>query len=305
MKRFRALTAFITAVAVCGLITVFCGVVALAQTDEAATQPTVIQDEAAGYWLYQSTNLRVEIHRQTDPDTPLIWYEADLQCSEASLLACVLSAEKRTYKHLKKPDTIAQENNLIYAQTDDFFGDRVGSKKLKTGVVIRGGVLLYDDVYHGNGKPFPPLDTLAVFPDGTLETFGAGEYTGEQYLFMGARDVISFGPILIRDGAIDARLENGYADHEPRCAIGMIAPYHYVSIVVEGRHEGSAGCGLKRIAERMLELGVTEAINLDGGQTAAMIFMGQQLNQTGKFKTTTSPRSVSGVLGIADTQSQQ
>ena len=263
-------------------------------------EPVLIQDTQNGHWLYQSANLRVEITRKNDPTIPLIWYEADLQCSENAPLACVLSAEERPQKHLKKPDTIAQKNSLIYAQTDDFFGDRVGSQKLKTGVIIRNGKILYDDVYHGNGNPFPPLDALAIFPDGTLKAFGAKDATGEQYLQMGALDVVSFGPILIRGGVMDPRLAKGYTDHEPRSTIGMITPYHYFGIVVEGRHEGSIGCGLKRIAERMLEVGVTEALNLDGGQTAAMIFMGEQLNHTGKFRRKSSPRSVSGVLGIAD-----
>ena len=266
--------------------------------------PVIVQDEEAGHWLYESEALRVEIYRRTDPETPLIWYEADLRCSPASTLHCVLSAEKYPAKHLRKPDTIAQREGLIYAQTDDFFGDRVGSRKLKTGVIVRNGRLLYDSVYHGGGDPFPPLDALAVFPDGSLETFGAREYTGEQFLAMGALDVVSFGPILIRDGVMDARLEKGYADHEPRSAIGMIEPWHYFAVVVEGRHDGSRGCGLRRIALLMLEAGVTEALNLDGGQTAAMIFMGKQLNQTGKFVHNTSVRSVSGVFGIREASAE-
>lgn len=271
------------------------------ETTQTPGSPIIVENETEGYWLYQSDNLRVEITRKTDPETPLVWYEADLQCTPNTPLHCVLSAEKYPATHLKKPDTIAQREGLIYAQTDDFFGDRVGSRKLKTGVIVRNGKLLYDSVYHG-GTPFPPLDALAIFPDGTLEAFLAREYTGEEYLAMGALDVVSFGPILIRDGEMDKRLVKGYADAEPRSAIGMIAPYHYFSIVVEGRHEGSKGCGLKRIAQRMLEMGVTEAINLDGGQTAAMVFMGRQLNHTGKYVHHTSVRSVSGVLGLKDVE---
>ena len=269
-----------------------------------AAAPTVIQNEETGTWRYESDSLCVSITRFTDDTVPLIWYEADLRCSPDAPLNCVLSAAQHPGRGLKKPDVIAQENNLVYAQTDDFFGDRASSKKLKTGVIIRGGALLYDRVYHGKGKPFPPLDTLAIFPDGTLETFLAGTYSGEQYIAMGALDVVSFGPVLIADGVIDPRLPTDYADHEPRSVIGMVTPYHYVGIVVEGRHDGSAGCGLQRLAQRMLELGVTEALNLDGGQTAAMVFMGQQLNQTGRYKHRASVRSVSGVLGIKDATSQ-
>lgn len=278
---------------------VACAETSIPQATQASDTPEIIENATDGYWLYRSDSLRVEITRKTDPQTPLVWYEADLQCKLETPLHCVLSAEKYPAMHLKKPDTIAQREGLIYAQTDDFFGDRAGSRKLKIGVIVRNGKLLYDSTYHG-GKPFPPLDALAIFPDGTLETFTAREYTGAEYLAMGALDVISFGPILIRDGEMDQRLVKGYADVEPRSTIGMIAPYHYFAIVVEGRHEGSKGCGLKRIAQRMLEVGVTEAINLDGGQTAAMIFLGKQLNHTGKYVHNTSVRSVSGVLGLKD-----
>ena len=276
------------------------GATALPADTPAAVEPKIVIDDDNGYWLYESKNLRVEITRKTDPETPLVWFEADLRTTPATPLACVLSAEKNPVRHLKKPDAIAKRDNLVYAQTDDFFGDRVSDGKQKAGVVVRAGRILYDNAYHGNGRPFPPLDTMAIFPDGTLEVFSAKEYTADQYLVMGAQDVLSFGPILIRDGVMDARLEKGYTDREPRSAIGMIAPYHYFAVVVEGRHADSRGCGLRRIAERMLEVGVTEALNLDGGQTAAMVFMGRQLNLTGKFKRYTSVRSVSGVLGIKD-----
>jgi len=261
--------------------------------------PIVVVDDAGGYWLYEYQGVRVEIIRKTDETIPLVWYEADLRCTAENPLRTALSAEKYPAKHLQKPDTIAKKQGLVYAQTDDFFGDRANSYSQKPGVVIRNGQLLYDSVYRKAGKAFPPLDALALFPDGTLECFGAGEYTGVQYLAMEATDVFSFGPILIRDGVMDARLGKGYADREPRSAIGMIAPWHYLGIVVEGRHSGSIGCGLKTIAEWMLACGVTEALNLDGGQTAAMIFQGRQLNLTGRYKRNTSVRSVSGVLGIA------
>ncbi len=294
MRRFgaRVLCALLTAL----MFASACPYDAQAET----ASPTIVENEADGHWLYQSDTLRVEIYRREDAKIPLVWYEADLQCTSEAPLSCVLCSQIRPQKHLKKPDTIAKENGLIYAQTDDFFGDRVGSRRRKTGVIIRGGKLLYDNVYRGGGNPFPTLDALAIFPDGSLETFGSREYTGEQFLGMGALDVVSFGPILIRDGVMDSRLQKGYADHEPRCAIGMITPYHYFGIVVEGRSDESAGCGLKRIAQRMLEVGVTEALNLDGGQTAAMLFMGKQINRTGKFGSKSSPRSVSGVLGIKE-----
>ena len=90
------------------LILCLCGSAAAetapSDTNAPSDEPVLIQDEGNGHWLYQSANLRVEITRKNDPAIPLIWYEADLQCSENAPLACVLSAEDRPQKHLKKPE---------------------------------------------------------------------------------------------------------------------------------------------------------------------------------------------------------
>ncbi|MDD3410261.1 MAG: phosphodiester glycosidase family protein [Eubacteriales bacterium] len=264
-----------------------------------AQEPTIACDEVNGSWLYESDSLRVEITRRVFDD-PLVWYEVDLRTSDASMLRGVLSADKKPQTHLKKPETLAREQQLVYAQTDDFYANRLKSKKLKTGVIIRNGSILYDSVYVGNGNPFPPLDAMALFGDGTMKVFAAREHTADEYLQMGAVDVFSFGPILIRDGQMDARVERRYANREPRSAIGIIEPHHFFSIIVEGRHDGSVGCGLKRIAERMLEVGVTDALNMDGGQTAALVFLGQQINQIGAYKGRARVRSVGGMIGVSD-----
>ena len=264
-----------------------------------AAQPTIVRDEEKGHWLYKSDTLRVEITRYTFDDE-LVWYETDLRTSPASMLRGVLSTESRPHRHLKKPDVIAQEHQLVFAQTDDFYASRLKSKKLKPGVIIRNSTTLYDSVYRGNGKPFPPLDAMALFADGSMRVFVQREHTADEYLAMGAVDVFSFGPLLIRDGQMDARLETGYAHHEPRTAIGIVEPYHFFTIVVDGRRDGSDGCELKRIAQRMLEVGVTDAINMDGGQTSALVFLGQKINVTGSFKGRARIRSVGGMIGVSD-----
>ena len=82
-----------------------------------------------------------------------------------------------------------------------------------------------------------------------------------------------------------------YHYREPRCAIGMIEPYHYVIVTVKGRSDDSKGAYLNWLAERMLYLGCREAINLDGGGTVSLIFNGKMLN-----KTTKNLRSVTSLI---------
>ncbi|MBQ8137335.1 MAG: phosphodiester glycosidase family protein, partial [Clostridia bacterium] len=72
---------------------------------------------------------------------------------------------------------------------------------------------------------------------------------------------------------------------------GMIEPWHYVILTAKGRSDDSKGIYLDWLADRMLYLGATEAMNLDGGGTVSLIFNGKMLN-----KTTKNLRSVTSII---------
>lgn len=86
---------------------------------------------------------------------------------------------------------------------------------------------------------------------------------------MGAVDVFSFGPYLIREGEINpfiAEMTNGKTP-QPRCAIGMVEPGHYYAVLAEGRIRNiSIGVSIAQMAELMQKGGCKEALNLDGGR---------------------------------------
>lgn len=54
---------------------------------------------------------------------------------------------------------------------------------------------------------------------------------------------------------------------------GMIAPGSCCALVITGRKEGSKGAYFGWMAEKRLEMGAQEALNLDGGGTSALVFM--------------------------------
>ena len=167
-------------------------------------------------------------------------------------------------------------------------------------MVIRDGKI-YRDHVRKTSKSYPLGDELAVFADGAMRAYDYDAYTAEEYLAMGAVHVLSFGPWLVKDGEINPRvLTNTYMQyHEPRCAIGMIAPGHYVVITVDGRYDGAIGAYFGWLAARMQAVGVTEALNLDGGGTTALVFMGTQISRVGSAKPDGSnTRRVSGLLGF-------
>ena len=124
-------------------------------------------------------------------------------------------------------------------------------------------------------RPWPNLDTLAVYADGSMKSYVSDAKTPEEYLEEGAEHVFAFGPWLISEGKINPALlkDSYYPASEPRVAIGMIEPYHYIIIAASGRPKSTyIGVKLRWLAEKMQEYGCTEALNLDGGATVVMGF---------------------------------
>ena len=81
----------------------------------------------------------------------------------------------------------------------------------------------------------------------------------------------------------------------------MSEPGHYLLLSVQGRREDSKGTFLQRMAEMMKERGVTQALNLDGGNTMALVFMGEMLNKEAVYKNKKFVRTVTSLIGIGNT----
>ena len=64
--------------------------------------------------------------------------------------------------------------------------------------------------------------------------------------------------------------------------MGVAEDGHYIVIMCEGRVKRSKGTQMAYLAELLLDRGCTVGVNLDGGQSAVIAFMGNQLNQVVK-----------------------
>jgi len=84
----------------------------------------------------------------------------------------------------------------------------------------------------------------------------------------------------VENGEVNPRAnEHRVSWGNPRCGIGMVEPGHFVAIVADGRDPKRAfNITLPEFAEIFAEQGVEVAYNLDGGSSAAMIFMGEHIN---------------------------
>lgn len=244
----------------------------------------VYQNEDQGLWLYITSSLSIDIRKYTDKSSKNIWFECDIKASPESPLNTYVNWNKSGKSVTGiNPVTLAQNNQAVLAISDDHFGTRLRNKKT-VGIEIRNGQIISEKTYTADKGAFPNLEVLSVFEDGSMKTFLSNEYTAQEYLDMGAVHVFSFGPILVRDGQLGPHMadKNFYHYREPRLALGMIEPYHYFLLVTNGRDQDTArGVYLNWLAEKMLEKGVREAINLDGGGTTSLVFMGKRLNKTG------------------------
>lgn len=262
----------------------------------------VLADDTEGQYIFINETVKVVIQRKYDGGQNLTWYDAEIWCDTGAgeYLKTYPYNPNKLSETADIEDT-AKKNQLVFAMNTDYYIYRRGSTR-PMGLIIRDGQILYEKPYKSYTTKFPNLDTLAFYPDGTMEANASCEVTGEEYLARGAVNVYSFGPILLQDGAVTEWVLNRADSQQPRCAVGYIEPGHYVCILCEGRLTRSDGVTLNSLALMMKSRGCSLAFNLDGGQTAAMTFMGQRINEIGRYesngKMTTNPRKTTEVMGI-------
>jgi exopolysaccharide biosynthesis protein len=91
-------------------------------------------------------------------------------------------------------------------------------------------------------------------------------------------------PLLVRDGRNVVAEQPGIAAsfgpaRHPRTAVGWSVD-RLLLVVVDGRQPGwSAGMSLDELADLMQRLGATDAVNLDGGGSSAMVVRGVVVNR--------------------------
>jgi LmbE family N-acetylglucosaminyl deacetylase len=269
----------------------------------------IYSSEDEGLWIYVSQTSKVIIQRKYDATQPLTWFEADLygDLDAGEMLRTVQNDPEKMGKVRVDATETAKKHNVVFAMNTDYYTYRVAvNNNRHTGIVIRDGHILYDDPYtekQVTNSMFPNLDMLAFMPDGSLKVYHSWEKTAQEFIDEGVQTVYSFGPYLLLDGKVSERAYANNENKNPRCAIGMVEPGHYVAIMCEGRLKRSAGVTISYLAKMMRAKGCQVAFNMDGGQTAVMVFMGKQLNQIGAYDGgKTNSRPTSEVLGFGTSE---
>lgn len=254
---------------------------AAAEAFSSGSGHTIQSDEAS----YADENVTIRLQTVQAFDSSV--YIADIQLSSVAYLKTAFANDSYGRNIKAKTSEIAAAHNALLAINGDFYGTQ------ERGIVIRNGVLYRDTP----GKN----DVLCIYADGTIEVQTPDAMTGAEMLDAGVWQAFSFGPGLLENGeiVIDERDEVGRAmASNPRTAVGMITPLHYVFVVSDGRTSASAGLSLYELAEVMQQYGVQTAYNLDGGGSSTMVFQGNVVNLPTTNGGRISERSVSDIVYI-------
>lgn len=235
---------------------------------------------------YKDGNISVSIteHRQNDTSV----YVADVRLNSAEYLKTALAKNAYGKNVTEKTSVIAENHQAILAINGDYYGSQ------ENGYVLRNGVLYRSSAARNQ-------EDLIIYEDGSFAFISESEVSAEELQNDGAAQILSFGPGLIKDGAVcvSQNDEVGKAKaSNPRTAVGMIDELHYVFVVSDGRTNESEGLSLYELAEFMQSLGVRDAYNLDGGGSSTMVFCGKVINNPTTNGNSIKERSVSDIVYI-------
>ncbi len=235
---------------------------------------------------YQDESITVTMESREAGDS--MFHVAYVKIAHPSQLRTALAGPYGT-KKTNKTSTMAKNNNAVVAMNGDYYSNREGGYITRQGETFRK-------------KPSKNLDMLVIDSRGDFHVLVKSDPEKLTALVKDQDNPIiqafTFGPALIVDGALMPPPESypfNIRRPEPRAAIGQVGPLEYVMVVVDGRREESPGVTVQELADFMAELNCIQAFNLDGGNSATMVFN----NAFYSKKTGSSERSVSDIIYFA------
>ena len=198
------------------------------------------------------------------------WYVADIYVRDISSFSAYV--ENGSYEsYLTTPALeLAELAGAIVSINGDYC-----NAQAQSGFFVRNGTAYQQD-------QLPRCDIAVLYTDGSLETYAPGEYTAEEILEREPWQLWKFGPELLDENGQPLESFNTSSAIEaanPRSALGYYEPGHYCFVVSEGRlSDGGYGLTMAELARIFSDLGCKRAYNLDGGDSACMVFNGEVCN---------------------------
>lgn len=220
------------------------------------------------------------------------YFVAHVKMTSAEYLKTALASGNELVVNTKeKVADLATAKNAVFAINGDGCG-----QSHTTGYVVRNGIQYRASARDSSGE----TESLILYGDGSMAIID--ERTTPLSAVSNAWQVFSFGPGLIKNNAIAVTTNQEISgdksmNDNPRTAIGMVEPLHYVMIVGNGRTDDSKGLTLYQLAQALAYEGCTIGYNLDGGGSSTLWFQGQVINYpttNGRY----SEREVSDIVYI-------
>ena len=227
------------------------------------TQVVVRADSSVGSdeWAQHHDGLRVEeVHGDTyNAYVMLVRDPARIYLSPSSRSYSRSRPGTRITRQIETEKAAAAINGGAFFDNGTI-SPEVGS--VPCGLVISAGEVLWNDggSYYGF-VGFNEDDILVV-----SKSMSAKE-AGEARI----RDGCCYGPVLVKDGAVNEEAYNTNSGYNPRTAIGQRADGTVLLLCIDGRQAGSLGATYADVIDVMVEYGAVNACNLDGGSSTVML----------------------------------
>ena len=207
------------------------------------------------------------------------YYVAHVYTRDVDSFYPTFATNRKTGRDRSYPEEMAlRYKSVLWFTGDNLIHAEQGAK----GILIRDG-RVYSTRRASNALAYySEQQAFAIYDRKTIDAKTLWE--------SGTQDVFSF--LRLADLVIDGQISRGATAttaRNPRCAVGMVKPGHFVVIATDGRQTGlgmyDIGFTLKELAQLFLDEGCTLAYNLDGGYSTSLIFLGVKLNHHGEDDT--------------------
>ncbi len=186
------------------------------------------------------------------------------------------------------PTTLTDDNGLeIIVRNGKVveINDRKGNSSIpQNGFVVSASGKMREQIL-----PFVKIGRKIKLNTGTRfeikDGFPNAESNKTTIRFSTVEDITNGVPQLIKNGKIEITWEQektGKAfveTHHPRTAVAKLKDGKFLMVTVDGRSKESGGISLADLALFLLEMGATDAMNLDGGGSTTMFLDGKVVNR--------------------------
>lgn len=240
---------------------------------------------------YRDETIIVELEQKRMYDSDV--FVAYIRVATPSQLRTAVAGSKLRSSNTNKITKLCQNYNGVVAINGDFY-----SNSEKTGGYMVRQKESYREKYSNN------YDLLIIDEMGDFHILDRGKENQKQGVqaIQQEHEIVNcffFGPSLVKDGVTQSA--DSFKDYafdpnrpNPRAAIGQFGPLTYAMVVVNGRTSNTEGVTMEQLANIMSDLGCQQAYNLDGGNSATLVFHNDVYSVKGNEE-----RSVSDIIYFA------